>query len=533
MESTSFKRTRIEVPTAVSSGSALEASESRYWRTQVKLCFAHKFAGACTACAFAPSETRSAEGFPVLRLACASSLSVTVFGVATGERFRQGGSLARKPSTKTLGKFGAACDGASWRGDGRLIAAGDGFGGVHVLDATTGAELRTMGRASPKDLRKIGAERRAARSTAWGLDASLLASGGDDGARVWDVATGERVGAMRGEVRSVAAYGEHTWLVGGAEGVVALWDCRAAAASARLFEHGPRVEAIACSGDLLASAGGRDVVLWDVPTGRRVHAFRDAHAKAGACAAFASGGRRLLSGGHDGVVKAHSLSAFESVRVGRFDAPVLSVAVGRDDLALAVGTATGVLEARLRLATAKHHRSRKQSLAPPPGTYRHFQRGKGFELPKGAHADVVVATPRTKKPRLMPHDEALRKFDYGGALDAALDARDPAVVVAVLGDLDRRGGLRAALGKRDEDRLEPLLSFLAAHVATPRYADRLVRVAAVAIHLYEPAIGTIPAVDDLFAKIRAAARAEVDTQRSLLHLSGAARALAARVGQQS
>ena len=59
------------------------------------------------------------------------------------------------------------------------------------------------------------------------------------------------------------------------------------------------------------------------------------------------------------------------------------------------------------------------------------------------------------------YDEALRKFDYTNALDLALGTHDPAVVLSVVDELQRRdGGLKIALRDRTEEEMEPILRFL-------------------------------------------------------------------------
>lgn len=413
------------------------------------------------------------------------------------------------PSRKTLGKFSTVCYGCSWRSDGRLIAAGDGFGCVHVIDATSGAVLRKLG-----DTTKQGA---AIRATTWAEEGSKLVSGGDDGGiSIWDVTMGQRVvsnpSAHEAEVRSVVSCGRSAWLTAGLDGVVKLWDERASRVSF-VLDHGAPVESAAAKGsELAASAGGRDVVLWDLAMRRRGYVFAEAHAKACACVVFASAGRRLLSSGADGFIKAHSLADWSTSRVARFDEPVLCVACSHEDLLLAAGTASGRLELRSRNEPNKPVRSRHRTLTPPPGTYRHFQRGKAFEPKPGDHI-IYVAPPSHKKPKLQPYDEALRKFRYGDALDAALATRDPSIVVAVLAELSRRGGLRTAVDNRDEDRLETLLLFLAAHIANPRYALRLTKVVHVALDIYRRILGANPAVDEFFQKIALKVKLEAANQR--------------------
>ena len=58
----------------------------------------------------------------------------------------------------------------------------------------------------------------------------------------------------------------------------------------------------------------------------------------------------------------------------------------------------------------------------------------------GPSADDHEVT-RQRKSRLRPFDSNLRKFRYHDALDAALESRDPVVVVTVLEELIHRGGV--------------------------------------------------------------------------------------------
>lgn len=518
-----FKKTQLERWTPLSHATIAETAESKYWnRGQVRL--AETLTGAVTGCAFAPSTTRGVvDGSPTLRLACTSSLNVLVFGIST--------VAGKDPSKKTLGKFSSPCHGCGWRADGRLVSAGDGFGGAQVIDATTGAVLRTLGK---------GRKRNCCRTTAWGPSSAELATGCDDGTvSLWDVTTGDRThsSAMHGaEVKSVCFYSRNVWVSGGLDGVVAAWDDRTPTKKIFSLDHGAPVECLTIGDDLAASAGGHKVTLWDLGQQRRAHDFEDAHSKSASCVSFCSGGSRLLSGGADCVLKAHSLKDWSSTRVARFDSPLLCVDCSSEDLLFAVGTASGRVEARLRVTgttlTSANKQSRRQTLNPPPGTYRHFQRGKAYTPPEADSGVVYVAdiiqanaAPHGKKPKLQPYDEALRKFRYGDALDAALDTRDPAVVVSVLSELTRRGGIRSALSHRDEARLEPLLAFLAAHVANPKCAPRLLKVINHTLDQYLGAIGSKPNIDELFYRIARNVKNEAETQRALLKLSGTVQAL--------
>ncbi|KAH8061063.1 hypothetical protein JL722_4357 [Aureococcus anophagefferens] len=421
-----FKRTRAERFAAFASTSTQEAGESRYWG-RLKPSFACDFPSPISAVAFAPGEVRGPDGAPVYRVCVAAGLDVHVLSV--GARL---GSSWDAPRRKSVGRFKAVAQGACWRGDGRLIAVGDAEGAVHLVDAASGATLRRLAKGH-------GAGR-AAKAACWGHDNSVCSAGADGTLVLWDVTTGA--------------------------GVRRLWDLRQGGArAARTWDHGTRCETIVAvpGGNLFATAGGRDVALWDGLDDAVLHRFRDAHAKSATCLAVDGARTRLLSGGLDGLVKVHSLADHATVARAAATAPVK----------------------RSRVAK------------------------------------------RARAPKLAAHDDALRGFRYKDALDEALKTRDPTVVVAVLEELDRRGGRAIALGDRDEKRLEPVLSFAAAHVAHPRYGSRLVPVVDALLDIDGGDLGAHPSLDELFAKIHKNATTEVGAMTALLGVSGALDALLA------
>jgi len=175
-----------------------------------------------------------------------------------------------------------------------------------------------------------------------------------------------------------------------------------------------------------------------------------------------------------------------------------------------------------RLAARRARREQRQlDRASGRGTrltadnFRYFLRGRSA---RAARQDHVVAARR--RARLAAHDQALRRFRYAEALDAALASRRAAVADAVLEELAARGALGAALGGRDARGLEPLLRHLARHVSDPRRARLLAGVAHRVLDAYSGCVGADSGVDARLAQLRDAARAEAALGDALAVVQG-------------
>ena len=67
-----------------------------------------------------------------------------------------------------------------------------------------------------------------------------------------------------------------------------------------------------------------------------------------------------------------------------------------------------------------------------------------------ADPDDIRATEMSKKRRLQPYEQKLKRFEYKDALNKALDARNPEVVLSLIEELVEREGLHIAIGNRSE-----------------------------------------------------------------------------------
>eukprot|EP00168_Porphyra_purpurea_P010764 TRINITY_DN2676_c0_g1_i7.p1 TRINITY_DN2676_c0_g1~~TRINITY_DN2676_c0_g1_i7.p1 ORF type:complete len:405 (+),score=141.28 TRINITY_DN2676_c0_g1_i7:642-1856(+) len=129
--------------------------------------------------------------------------------------------------------------------------------------------------------------------------------------------------------------------------------------------------------------------------------------------------------------------------------------------------------------------------ARPPGRGRRPNKRTGASaLPDdGALVGGGLVPPRV---RLAPHDVALKRFDWRGALDLALSSGRVATAVGVLEELSVTGHLRTALEGRDEQQLRPLLGLLSSQLRVPEYVGLMVEVAHVVLGMYGERLGSAP-----------------------------------------
>uniref|UniRef100_A0A7S3NRC1 U3 small nucleolar RNA-associated protein 15 C-terminal domain-containing protein n=1 Tax=Aureoumbra lagunensis TaxID=44058 RepID=A0A7S3NRC1_9STRA len=529
--------------------STSEVSEIRYW-SKYKIWAESELSSGCGSCAWSPGPTRAVDGSPILRLACCSSLNVSIMGAPLLESRAENGFKSMKTSARTLD----VCCGISWRSDGRLLACGDNSGNVYTMDTNSGSILRAfpIGANTAAKPKRGGA---AARSTIWATSSKntqMLASSFDDGSiAIWDVGAGGlawRSSLNNSEpIRTLAysvEYSPYVILAGSYDGNIYRFDFRNKNYESLLFNPSVKnspIENINLNAQLLAACGGTNVMVFDLIAGKIQATWRNAHAKTSTAVALGTK-HRVLSTGLDATVRSHSLLDTTSITVCTTAQPILALSWYCDTNieCYAISQANGKITTR-RTPLTKTLTGRKRTLqSPKGGTYRYFMRGTTNTMPNEISIvgpsntsntqGIVLPTTRTNQSNklLKSYDQALRKFNYAQALDEALATRDPVIVLSIMRELEHRNALTSALARRDEIRLEPLLAFLGTHLTNPRYAPLLIQVANTFLDLYaHSALGTVPAVDDALAKIHSLLRTEINAQHSLLNLRGHLQALIA------
>lgn len=137
-------------------------------------------------------------------------------------------------------------------------------------------------------------------------DGRLAASGGDDGAlRIWDVSTGQALGALMAHqfgVSSVALASRFA-LSGGNDRAVRVWDLRTGS-QLRHLEHADAVTCVAWSptGESFSGSQDRTLLCWNHERGQVLRRY-EGHTAGVTGLAVSRDGRVLVSVGNDGTLR--------------------------------------------------------------------------------------------------------------------------------------------------------------------------------------------------------------------------------------
>lgn len=180
-----------------------------------------------------------------------------------------------------------------------------------------------------------------ARCAVFHPEGQILASGGEDGVRLWDATTGnEQAFLAAGPVIGLAYLGDgKTLATAGADGRITTWD--PVTEKKQTTGPGP-VDPVRCA--VFAADG--ESMAWGLEDGRVIFGSRQAsslgrlkgHKGPVRCLAFSSDGKTLASGGEDGLIKIWDIATAADIgRLTGHEGAVLAVAFGPKDKTLASG----------------------------------------------------------------------------------------------------------------------------------------------------------------------------------------------------
>ncbi|XP_016948554.1 U3 small nucleolar RNA-associated protein 15 homolog [Drosophila biarmipes] len=427
-------------------------------------------------------------------------------------------NLVTKLVVKNLSRFQKTAYGATFRQDGRLLAAGDEEGHVKLFDTTSRNILRLFkGHTAP------------VHRTFFTADKLQLASFGDDKAvRMWDVAN-EKVVQTYGDahtdyIRAGAMHPQatHMFVSGGYDGKIHLYDTRAETAVQRTLDHGAPVESMLFlpNGSIFVSAGGSQVRVWDLISGCRLLTMMSQHHKTVTCLRLGSDGRRLFSGGLDRHVKIYDVSTYKTVHTLTYPNAVVSMAVASRDQAVVAGMVDGLVSIRRMIVDSKPSHLGKIRTSRSRKLYKN-------PVPPNNTQDVDhVIKERVKGPGLQVYDVHLRQFNHKKALDEVMlpikVKKHPEIMVAVITDLLHRRSLDKALIDRPDNILVTFINFLCTHMGEARFMRPLLMAASTVLDVFERQLVTYSRkLMAALERLSAVMEAEVKITTDLMRLKGA------------
>jgi len=477
------------------SGKVEETPENRYW-SKFTSKHTEKFAGKVSQISFG-------EKAPHNMLVCAAT-RVHVYDIDT------------MTVKKNVTRFTTPVNCASVRDDGQALIAGSDDGLVQLFDLSSRAILRSFSHKSAVHVAKFV----------------------EDGTRIFSASDDKTVKLFdlpsEAELFSWTAHTDHVRcglqssispdviVTGSYDHTIKLFDIRdhvisgqKSSSSATLsLDHGAPVNSIVMfpHSGMLASAGDNYVRIWDLMAGGKLLNTFSYHQKTITSLSIDGTGTRLLSAGLDGFVKFYDVSNFSLTHSMQFAGPLLSVGISPDCSTIATGFVDGTLSTKQRPQPSGQrelpHRFRSSA-------YAHFHRGAAY---KGDGTDVVLETER--KQHVQRFEAFLKSFQYGAALDAALQTNDPKVVVSLIDELVQRAGLKRALQNRTDATLEPVLKFVVKYIANPNFTSYLIDVVTFILDVYTPVIGQSPLMDQLLYQLQTRITDEVTLQDDCTMLQG-------------
>ncbi|XP_017045979.1 U3 small nucleolar RNA-associated protein 15 homolog [Drosophila ficusphila] len=427
-------------------------------------------------------------------------------------------SLVTKLVVKNLSRFQKTAYGATFRQDGRLLAAGDEEGHVKLFDTTSRNILRLYkGHTAP------------VHRTFFTSDKLQLASFSDDKTvRLWDVAN-EKVVQTYGDshtdyIRAGAMHPQtsHMFISGGYDGKINLYDTRAETAVQRTVDHGAPVESLLFlpSGSIFISAGGSQVRVWDMISGCRLLTMMSQHHKTVTCLRLGSDGKRLFSGGLDRHVKIYDVSTYKTVHTLTYPNAVVSLAVASKDQAVVAGMVDGLVSIRRMLVDNKPSNLKKIRAERSRKVYKEMIKPNNTQ-----DVDHIIKE-RVKGTGLKTFDVHLRSFNHKKALDDVMVPqkmeKQPELVVAVITDLLHRRSLDKALTDRPDKVLIKFINFVCLHLGEIKFMRPLMMAASTVLDVFERQLVVYShQLMEALERLSAAFQTEIKLTAELSRLKGA------------
>ena len=325
----------------------------------------------------------------------------------------------------------------AYRRDGKLLIAGDADGNANIYDVSVSKSI----------LRRLrGHDGKITCAVFVPDNTRVVTAGEDQTVKIWDVPSAQVVSSLHGSrghtdsVKCLVSVGESGVVSAGADGKLIYWDIRPLGGGSSITAyHNSPIEQLALfpSGALLFSFGGGEVCLWDIRTMTLVTpAMPSKHTKPITGAVVSDCGDFVVTSSFDQTVKVTRISGWEVVASFASSVPVTALAWRGSDLVF--GLENGSIQLRQRRGEIK------EVLPVLTSTARYY---------KSQTEDVAAS--KESNVNFM-----LRKFEYRKLMDFLIHSTPKnRLAIAIIDELDQRGGLEIALRDRPVDELTQIFAW--------------------------------------------------------------------------
>ncbi|TKR59776.1 hypothetical protein L596_029401 [Steinernema carpocapsae] len=422
----------------------------------------------------------------------------------------------------TFTRTKSALYGLGFRQDGGLLSVGGEEGSIRIFDMLQSTQSRRR-----IAIRMYKGHTCPVHVTGFTASSKSVVSMADDGSiRLWDISADHSKplrsydAAHSDHIRcgAMSDSSAHLILSGSYDHTVKLWDTRADDDKPKFtLDHGFPVEKVLFfpNDNLIATAGGQVVRIWDAAAGgKQLHTF-EKHHKTITSMALCSNYTRLITGGIDRRINVFKTNdgSFEHIYGMTTPAPILTLDIAKNDQCMAVGMNNLLAIYRHQPVKSKHipFIGQDSKWKPPVMGDATFVQKTNAPMPTVKNAEtgerkmVELTAPKLDRLALGYMDTLMKAGKYNQLVDKMFVERhecykNPEMVVAALKQLITKGKLKKVLAGRDELSLEPILKFVRKHLYTPAYFDILYEVFDTVLSLYAVEVVT-PAVVKVIKRI--------------------------------
>lgn len=419
------------------------------------------------------------------------------FAVTSSTRIQIFSSKTRKVS-KTISRFKDSVYSGEFRHDGKLIVGGDASGLVQIFDALHPRTLLVSFNAStyPVHVTKFHPSN----------TTQLLTASDDRKVRLYDISNTAKplltLNDHEDYIRTASFIpGSNLIVTGCYDYNIRLFDTRVSGSQAilKLNQADPVEDLLSLNPTQLVSCGGNTIKTWDLTAAKQVRSLSN-FSKTVTCL-YNANERGILAGSVDGHVKVFdSFSTNWEFKFGwKFGSGVLSCAVSPNHKHLVVGLNSGLLAIRTRKTEPKVKQGVKQQ---KNHAFEKMMRGADYH---GEYEHRIIEDDRStaSQKKLKQFEKDINSFRWADALDNALiSGMSKELTITALEGLKTRGKVRVALLGRDENTLEPLLTWCLRNIDDVRTINTVSDYLAVTLEMYSEIIESSSILQELIYGIK-------------------------------